>query len=157
VVDEIFALRSTLTAEGFVVSDRRWKKLLTALRAVAWCGGRDTVSIRDFDVVQHSLWRQPADRPKIASMVAKTMAPNLAEAVEVHDGILELVRGLPQTGELGPNGRTVISELKKAIKRTTELSADSQNGIGEMITEMVDRLRGEHEALTKRIMQELGL
>jgi MoxR-like ATPase len=157
VVDALFALRAELEKEGFVASDRRWRKLLRVLQAKAWLEGDAEVDPIHFEVLTHGLWREPQDRVKISGIVAKTASPALAEALEIHDAIMEQVLALPGAGELGTAGRSVVAELKKAVKRVEEIRAGASKAVANRIAGYEGALRKSHQEITERIMREMNL
>jgi len=157
VIEALFALRAALEQEGFVVSDRRWRKLVAILQAKAYLEGDDEVDPIHFEILTHGLWREPQDRAKIASIVAQTASPALAEALEVHDAIMEQVLALPQAGELGTAGRSVVAELKKAVRKIDELRANASPSVAKRIEEFSTVLKDSHKDITERIMKEMNL
>ena len=158
VIDALFSLRSALEQEGFVVSDRRWRKLLRILQAKAYLEGDAEVDTIHFEVLTDGLWREPQDRVKIASVVAKTASPALSEALEVHDAIMEQVHALPAAGDLGGPGRSVVAELKKAVARVEAIKAAAKGkALAARIDGYVAALRTAHATITERIMREMNL
>lgn len=58
-------LREWCTAEGVMVSDRRWRKVVKLLQVAAATNGRSAVSIWDCWLLQHCLWDTPEVREKV--------------------------------------------------------------------------------------------
>jgi MoxR-like ATPase len=157
VVDALFHLRGTLGAEGIVVSDRRWKKLLGLLKANAYLNGDSEVDTIHFEILKHGLWRDPREFAKIASIVIKVASPVLLEATEVFDAIMEQANALPVDGSIKSQGAAVGSEMKKAVKRIEEMSKSASPAVQARIAPMVTTLKNQHAALVSRITAELGL
>jgi MoxR-like ATPase len=158
VIDALFSLRSALEQEGFIVSDRRWRKLLRILQAKAYLEGDPEVDTIHFEVLTDGLWREPQDQVKIASVVARTASPALSEALEVHDAIMEQVHALPAAGDLGGAGRSVVAELKKAVARVEAIKANAKGrALAARIDGYVAALRTAHASITERIMKEMNL
>ena len=66
----LYDLREWCAAEGIVVSDRRWRKVLGLLQISAHTNGRDAVSIWDCWLLQHCLCRNDGDSEKIYNWYA---------------------------------------------------------------------------------------
>ena len=58
-------LRAWCQAENIIVSDRRWRKIVTMLKMSAHSNGRKEVSIWDAWLVQHCVWEKPEQREKV--------------------------------------------------------------------------------------------
>jgi len=157
VLESLFSLRNVLVADGIVVSDRRWKKLVQLLRAYAYLSGDSQVDPIHFEVLRHALWRDPREAAKIHTHVTRLASPVLLEALEVFDAIMEQVSGLPSTGPVKDNGPAIGRELKKAIKRLGELGATQSGPVATRIEPLAAQLKAAHAALVARISVELGL
>lgn len=68
-------LRSTMSDEGIVVSDRRFQQSLAIIRAEAWLGGRDTAGVEDCKPLQHVMWRDIEQIPKVRKAVLDLVDP----------------------------------------------------------------------------------
>ncbi len=69
IYQSIFELRKELAREEIVVSDRRWKNSLAVMRAHAMLTGRTAVSEDDLGFLNHVLWKDPEERPKVADAI----------------------------------------------------------------------------------------
>jgi MoxR-like ATPase len=116
-VDELFKLRGELQKEGIVASDRRWRKVMSILRAVAWLDGASMVTQETFPILSHVLWETVDQIVKIQKLVAKYTSAELARAQEAFDAMSELISGMPAKGtaEFSEQVPRVLNELKKAI------------------------------------------
>jgi MoxR-like ATPase len=65
VLRAIAELRRALAAEQIVASDRRWRNSLAIMRAHAYISGREQVSEDDLMFLEHVLWRDPDELPKV--------------------------------------------------------------------------------------------
>jgi len=91
VLADVIELRRTLNTEGVVASDRRYRDALGLLRAAALLDGRDEVTPADLRWLEHVLWGDPEERPKVAAAIG-TVATGyldegrklLVQAEEVH-------------------------------------------------------------------------
>jgi len=57
--------RRELAQQGLVVSDRRWRASVDVLRAHALLSGRAEVDEDDLLFLEHVLWKDPDERPKV--------------------------------------------------------------------------------------------
>lgn len=58
-------LRRDLARQQVIVSDRRWRNSLGILRAHALLLGRSRVAEEDLGFLEHVLWKDPEERPKV--------------------------------------------------------------------------------------------
>ncbi len=58
-------LRRDLARQQVIVSDRRWRNSLGILRAHALLLGRSRVAEEDLAFLEHVLWKDPEERPKV--------------------------------------------------------------------------------------------
>jgi len=61
----IAEIRRELGRRQIIASDRRWRSALDALRAHAMLLGRDQVTEDDLLFLEHLLWKDPEERPKV--------------------------------------------------------------------------------------------
>lgn len=71
VLEDILEVRRELTGEGVIASDRRYRQALGVLRAAAFLDGRERVATRDLFWLEHVLWSDPDEQPKVAKALAK--------------------------------------------------------------------------------------
>jgi len=79
----IAALRRELAAQQIVVSDRRWKNSLDVLRAHAIVLGRNTVTEDDLIFLEHVLWKDPEEQPKVREAIRRLVKGYEEEAREL--------------------------------------------------------------------------
>lgn len=65
ILRSIAEIRRELLKEQIVVSDRRWKNTLDILRAHALVLTRDSVTEDDLLFLEHALWKDPEELPKV--------------------------------------------------------------------------------------------
>lgn len=65
VIDDLVELRRNLLAGGVVASDRRWRQCVDVLRATAVLAGRSEVVPGDLRVLEHVLWSDPEELPRV--------------------------------------------------------------------------------------------
>ncbi len=83
ILNEIAELRRTLAREQIVVSDRRWKNSLDVLRAHATIFGRGMVIEDDLMFLEHVLWKDPEERPKVTDVLRRIVRGFEEEAREL--------------------------------------------------------------------------
>ena len=79
----IAELRRELAREQIIVSDRRWKNSLDVLRAHALLLGRERVSEDDLMFLEHVLWKDPEERPKVTGALRRLVRGYEDEAREL--------------------------------------------------------------------------
>src|SRR5204862_247773 len=67
VLRDVIDVRRVLNAEGVVASDRRYRQAIDVLRAAAALEGRDRVEPGDLRWLNHVLWSDPEERPKVSA------------------------------------------------------------------------------------------
>lgn len=90
VVDTLFDIRADLQMEGVVPSDRRFYQTQTALRAMAWLEGRDSVTDDDFRILQHMLWTTPQEIKRVSRVILTHTNPLDLQADEIIDMVDEI-------------------------------------------------------------------
>jgi MoxR-like ATPase len=66
-------IRRELRAKNIVVSDRRYAQAIGVLRAHAYLGGGSAVSEEDIPFLEHVLWRDPAERAQVRSVIRELL------------------------------------------------------------------------------------
>ena len=79
----IAALRRDLAAQQIIVSDRRWRNALAILRAHAMLLNRDQVSEEDLPFLEHVLWKDPEELPKVRDALRRLVKGFEDEAREL--------------------------------------------------------------------------
>ncbi len=69
ILKSIAELRRELLKEQIVVSDRRWKNALDVLRAHALALDRESVTEDDLMFLEHVLWKDPEELPKVRDVL----------------------------------------------------------------------------------------
>ncbi len=127
----LYSIRAELAAESIVVSDRRWRKCIQLMKAAAWLAGDAICGLDSMDVLPSALWNVPDQKAKIAKIVTRHIAPELATATELYDAAVELVETLPKADAPGyvDKIRSVHSEIKVAWKNLSEIENASVKGV----------------------------
>lgn len=69
VIETLAELRQALKDEGIRPSDRRFVQSLSLLRAKAYLEGRNTVILRDLEILKNCLWVKPEQKDIVAEIV----------------------------------------------------------------------------------------
>jgi MoxR-like ATPase len=69
ILRSVAELRRSLAAQQIIASDRRWKNSLAILRAHAMVLGRDRVTEDDLTFLEHVLWKDPEELPKVREAI----------------------------------------------------------------------------------------
>jgi MoxR-like ATPase len=69
ILRSIAELRRNLAAQQIIASDRRWRNSLAILRAHAMVLGRDQVTEDDLTFMEHVLWKDPEELPKVREAI----------------------------------------------------------------------------------------
>jgi len=118
-LDLIIEIKTQLEKQGFVSSDRRWRKIIDLLRAYVVIDGKqqideDTISDRLTDL----LWRETTDRPQIDQIIKRLANPNAAAAQEIIDEAEELIRNTPAAeGKNDPKYLAAIAQNKTDLEK----------------------------------------
>lgn len=115
-LDSIYQIRSDLNQEGVVVSDRRYRQSVNALKALAWQADRDVILDDDFRILQHVYWTNPVDVKKVARAVLRHTNPLDLEAADIIEQVEQIA------GELSA---ALLDRKQKGLNR----DALTQKGI----------------------------
>lgn len=137
--ETLLKIWTDLSIENFVMSDRRYKQAIPALKATAWLRGDTTVTDSDFAVLTHMMWDQPGDERKIQRIILGHTNPLDIEAQALLDIIDEIAgqftarlldvrqKGLDPKEVLSQEGiewysrfREIGEDIKKLTKKATE-------------------------------------
>lgn len=89
-LDGLFTLRSTLRNDGVIVSDRRWRDSLGAIKANAWLEGRTKTTVDDLAPLRHILWEDVETRRNIERKVFSAISPVHEEISNIEDLVAEI-------------------------------------------------------------------
>jgi len=76
-------LRRNLASHQIIVSDRRWRNSLAILRAHAMIFGRESASEEDLMFLEHVLWKDPEELPKVRDILRRLVKGYEDEAREL--------------------------------------------------------------------------
>ncbi len=79
----IAELRRSLAAQQIIVSDRRWRNALAIIRAHALMAGRAQANDDDLVFLEHVLWKDPEELPKVRDAIRRLVKGFEDEAHEL--------------------------------------------------------------------------
>ena len=79
----IAELRHALATQQIIASDRRWRNALAVLRAHALLCGHQQVSEDDLPFLEHILWKDPEELPKVRDAIRRLVKGYEDEAREL--------------------------------------------------------------------------
>lgn len=124
VLQALLALRQALSAEGIVVSDRKWRQCGKLLKARAWLDGPQEMDIEGMTCLVHALWTDPKERKTVERCVYAVAAPLYLHAIEVEDQAAELYASLPPDDSDPAYGRRAENILLQLVDQHTALKRD---------------------------------
>lgn len=147
-LDAFDQLRTDLTNRGIIASDRRWRQLLSLLRANALLEGRGVVEEDDLIILKDTLWQVPEQRQEIGRMAAKLANPLNARAVELGDqavSIFQTAMDKQANGQLDDEAK-----MHAAVEAMTRLKT-----VGQELKRLHDQATTQGRSTT-RIVKEQG-
>jgi MoxR-like ATPase len=161
-IDALIEIRDACKAEGIIASDRRWKKALKVVQAVAYMAGEKKTSPEDLAILIDSLWREPKDRPKVARLVGKLADPVGAQAAEILDAARETNAKVSSlsTGDR----KSYIAQAAQALeqfqaqqKKLGQLTKGAGRRASAVIQDANDEIIALHTDLARTVSAGLGL
>jgi MoxR-like ATPase len=154
----LLTIKNVMEEKGFKVSDRRWKKMIRAVRAFAYLNGCDSVGQDHFELLIDMLWREPKDVQIISSEIRQIINPFLAKVTALLDAAKELVSNLPKTGTdriaMVSACANATAELEKMIEEAEKLTGSSKNV---KATTAIEEIKVMHKSIQKKAMCAFGL
>lgn len=80
VLRTVTELRRALARREVIASDRRWAQAVAVLQAHAWLAERPAVTEEDVAFLEHVLWRDPAERPRVREAIRELLYGHEDEA-----------------------------------------------------------------------------
>ena len=115
VLQALLALRQALSAEGIVVSDRKWRQCGKLLKASAWLDGLPEMDIEGMTCLVHALWTDPKERKTVERCVYEVAAPLYLRAVEIEDQAAEVFsKWVPSMFDDTRQGENILQQLVDA-------------------------------------------
>jgi MoxR-like ATPase len=161
-VDALIQIRDACKAEGIIASDRRWKKALKVVQAVAFMAGEKKTSPEDLSILTDSLWREPKDRPKVARLVGKLADPVGAQAAEILDAARETAAKVAAL--VAGDRKAYIAQAAQALeqfqaqqKKLGQLAKGAGRRATQVIQDSTEEIIALHTDLARTVSAGLGL
>lgn len=84
------ALRNELAQKNIIISDRRWVKTLSMIKAYAWLEGRAEATDDDLAILVHALWTEPNQLAEVRQVIMAIANPYDMKAQDALDEAMEL-------------------------------------------------------------------
>ena len=161
-IDALIEIRDACKGEGIIASDRRWKKALKIVQAVACMAGEKKTSPEDLSILVDSLWREPKDRPKVARLVGKLADPVGAQAAEILDAARETASKVAALK--AGDRKAYIAQAAQALeqfqaqqKKLGQLAKGAGRRASSVIQDANDEIIAIHTDLARTVSVGLGL
>ncbi|MBI2374000.1 MAG: AAA family ATPase [Deltaproteobacteria bacterium] len=151
VLTDLLEVRKELTKEGVVASDRRYRLSLQVLKAAAVLEGRERAAAGDLRWLEHVLWTDPEDRPKVSAALAKIATGFEEDLKKLLEQAREVEAYARRTWPDGQSKSRAVLEAHTKLKdlerraRQVEESAKERgrhtSRLAEMATELSDLSR----------------
>jgi MoxR-like ATPase len=161
-IDALIEIRDACKGEGIIASDRRWKKALKIVQAVAWMAGEKKTSPEDLAILVDSLWREPKDRPKVARLVGKLADPVGAQAAEILDAARETAAKVVvlKSGDRKAyiaQAAQALEQFQAQQKKLGQLAKGAGRRAFSVIQDANDEIIAIHTDLARTVSVGLGL
>lgn len=163
-LDALISIRDACKRDGIVASDRRWKKSLRLVQAVAYLAGATETSPEDLFLLTDSLWREPKERKQVAQLVGKVADPVSSQATEILDMALETSARIANLRATTNDRADYISQAAKALQefkgqkaKLAELGQSAGRRAKDVIATATHQVEQLHAELAREISKGLGL
>lgn len=144
----VLKIRDGLEVEGIKVSDRRWKKIIKALKASAAIRGVDRVTSASLSLIEDAAWSKPEQRPKVQEIVRSHVASWVRDLAKADSSIDEqMARASNAKGAAGKRSDS-IAALGRCLDVAIE-TAKTVKTIGEQYSEAADEVTRVNARLAK--------
>lgn len=158
-VDALYELRKTFNKEGFVVSDRRWRASVKAVKAMAWLRDSDSTEPEDLSILRLIVWDQLETFDKVRRLIMKVTSPVGEEVLALRDGFEEIQANMAARSDKSKSEQlqhftTEAAKLTEIRKKLEGLAKTTKNL--SQIAEM-NAFSAEVAAWYRAKMTDLGL
>lgn len=138
IMDSIKSMRHALnklaiTPEGnldadYYISDRRWKKIFTLLKASAFLNGRSGVDSSDLVILIHCLWNTPDCRSEVNRIVAESLWLDTARETAAIDLSIRSIVAPEEKPGSGQNPMQFVAENEFTVFYNSYYAVENVNG-----------------------------
>lgn len=155
-VRDLAELRAGLNKRGVVASDRRYRQCVPLLKARALLSGRAEVGLEDLSLLQHVLWSDPEDAPKVEEALAE-LAGGFDREAERLFSLGREVDAYARRGWTDPaqaaravlEAHTKLAELRERLSELREAAVSRGRPLGRL-----DGIGTALEGLQRRLLRE---
>jgi MoxR-like ATPase len=157
VYHSIADIRRDLGRKQIVASDRRYRQSLPLLQAYAFLRGRERVEENDLFLLEHVLWRDPAERPEVRATIHQLLRGYEDEVKELLFQTQELRDYAHRQWEnTDLRSRAVVeahTKIRHILNRVNGILEEART-VGRPV-EKVESVRSEIEAIQQRMLEVL--
>ena len=158
VLQALITLRQTLSAEGVVVSDRKWRQCGKLLKARAWLDGLPEMDIEGMTCLVHALWTDPKERKPVERLVYEVAAPLYLQALAIEDQVSEIYTKLPHEDDPAfthnaENALQSMSDMYKMLHREVQ---GSQARNKERATAALQKVATMHKDVSSKLFKNVS-
>lgn len=126
IIEEVVRLKQALKVDGIIVSDRRWRQLLTVLQAAAWLDGCDAVELDHLHALRFGLWSKPDERERVNAVLRTIDNGPVGECMVIIDDAMRAFNARPSDParlyEETPKLMATLTDAGKRVKQYSGLS-----------------------------------
>lgn len=144
---------------GVRASDRRWKRAINALKALAYLEGQPAVTQDHFDLLTDMLWRDPRERSALAKEIAKVANPWIAKCVEIQDAAKEMMQSMPASDVGRAKQLAALAEANAQFEgmETALANIKQQVGAHRKIEAAMGQIKAWHEDCQRLAAKVAGI
>lgn len=150
-------IRDNLRQDGVIVSDRRWGKSISLVRASALLDGRDTVEPDDLSILTAAFWSVPEERNIVRRVIGELANPLLLEAqkhLEKAQDLYASARYLEDDDPERPHKFQDASVSIKELAYEVGKLVDAAKGRGRK-ADQLEAIKTKLTKMSKDLLQEL--
>jgi MoxR-like ATPase len=150
VISFITAVRDKMNSLNISVSDRRWRQLLSVIKAHAWLEGRTEAADDDLVVLAASLWQEPGQITQVRQAILELVNPLNMEAQDLIDQAMEIYQDamlvpVEKRSNAGVEANQKLVFLQKKLKGLSQQASEkgkSADQIDEALEKVEELNRG---------------
>lgn len=144
--EAFYKLRGILGGKGIKVSDRRWKRCVTLVKAAAWLAGEKVVDTEHLAILRSALWQEPEQILEVGAAVDNEVGGAMLQAQQVVATLEQALRAVPlqeptEPTQLGQWQSQIIGanrEVNRGLKKLEEIlqascSVRTKEKIGDVV------------------------
>ncbi len=150
VLQALSSLRTALSTEGIVVSDRKWRQAGKLIKAQAWLEGQQEMDVEHLICLIHALWTDPKEQATVTRLVYEIACPLSLRAVEIEDSAAELMSKLPKADHydynaMAENALVQLSDMYNTLKGELDTSSARNT---ERATQALSKVHAMHKSIS---------